>query len=94
MSESQATSPAASRSGAQAPRIEDQWVDQVVPEGFDWKAVVREHPLVSIALVAAGGFALGRWQGRQIVDAASEMASARLTSSVDRMVDAARGGQG
>ena len=43
-------------------RIEDQWVDQVVPEGFDWKAVVRQHPLVSMVVVAAGGFVVGRWQ--------------------------------
>ena len=93
MTDSQTAAEAAGGAEADASRIEDQWVDQVVPEGFDWKAVVREHPLVSIALVAAGGFALGRWQGRQIVDAASELASARLTSSVDRLVDAARGSQ-
>jgi hypothetical protein len=67
--------------------VEDRWVDELMPSGFDWMAVVREHPYVSLSVAAVGGFLLGRLQGREIVDAASDLAASRVTSSVDRLLD-------
>lgn len=68
--------------------VEDQWVDQVMPDEFDWVSVVQEHPFVSLSVAAVGGFLLGRWQGQEIIDAVSELAAAKLSSSVDRVLGA------
>lgn len=66
--------------------IEDQWVDRVMPDDFDWVSVVQEHPMLSLSVAAVGGFLLGRWQGQEIVDALSDLAAAKVSTTVNRVV--------
>ncbi|REJ76982.1 MAG: hypothetical protein DWQ36_04610 [Acidobacteria bacterium] len=73
--------------GPRAASFEDEWVDDLMPSGFDWVAVVREHPMISLSVAALGGFLIGRWHGREIVDAASDLATAQISKSVDRLLE-------
>ncbi len=75
------TDPAPERS------FEQKIVDDLLPEEMDWEEVVRSYPLCSLALVALGGFFIGRRSGRAIVSAFSESAVERVTSLVNEVLD-------
>jgi hypothetical protein len=60
----------------------DYLLDKVIPEGIDWRDMVRRHPLVSVGAVAAVGFLLGRSKGAAIVAGVS----AGLTTAVMRQL--------
>jgi hypothetical protein len=60
----------------------DYLLDKVIPEGIDWRDLVRRHPFLSVGAVAAVGFLLGRSKGAAIVAGVS----AGLTTAVMRQL--------
>ena len=67
--------------------FEQKIVDDLLPEELEWEEVVRTYPLCSLALVALGGFFIGRKHGRAIVSAFSDSATERVTSLVNDVFD-------
>lgn len=64
----------------------DQWVDEVVPESVDWERLVRRYPLPSLALVAVGGFLVGRHRGSELLSAITAFATRQAGDSVSRIL--------
>lgn len=62
---------------------EERWVQQLVPDGFEWEELVRRHPFVSLGVAAAGGFWIGRIHGQTLLRTFSDAVAQRLGSSLD-----------
>ncbi|HQT93640.1 MAG: hypothetical protein B7Z68_05990 [Acidobacteria bacterium 21-70-11] len=60
----------------------DFLLDKVIPDEIDWRDLVRRHPVLTIAVAAGLGFAIGRSRGAAIVAGAS----AAVTSAVMRQL--------
>jgi hypothetical protein len=67
-----------------------RWIDEVMPEEFDWRHLVVRYPLTSLACAAVGGFLIGRSRGEGIVDKVSTVAAETVEESVHRWVDQQR----
>lgn len=63
--------------------LADELLDDVLPERFEWRRVVRRYPLPALLLASLGGYWLGSRRGRDIVAAAADYA----TETVDRQLD-------
>ena len=62
----------------------EEVLDDVLPEGFDWRAMVCSYPLPALAISAVGGFFLGRKHGTAILEALSSFTA----QEVDRTLSA------
>lgn len=60
----------------------DEVIDDLLPEGFDWRAMVCSYPVPALAISAACGYVLGRRHGTAILEALGDFAS----SEVDRNI--------
>lgn len=49
----------------------DRFVDDLMPEGVEWRRLVTTYPKSALAVAAAGGFLLGRRRGSALLAAAS-----------------------
>jgi hypothetical protein len=78
------TAAAAEPRDAAAERI----VDEVLGEEVDWVSLVRRYPLTAVAVAAGAGFLLARRHGSEIVGALSDLASRRVSQSVERLTRA------
>jgi len=60
----------------------DELIDDLLPDQFDWRRVVRRYPIPSLLIAAIGGYLLGRSRGEDLVgalgDAAGDHVSSRL----------------
>ncbi len=56
----------------------DEWIDEILPAELDWRRLVRSYPWPSLALVALGGYLVGRHHGRSLVLASGAALSATL----------------
>ena len=61
-------------------------VDEVMPEEFDWERLVRDYPVPAVLLAAAGGFWLGRSNGRTIAGAVAAWAASQLVEKVNELL--------
>jgi hypothetical protein len=61
-------------------------LDSVLPEGLDWKELVRAYPVPTLAVVALGGFLVGRAHGPAIVTAVSSFAAAEVAKNVSSLL--------
>ncbi len=69
--------------GARRQRLNaDFLLDKVIPDEIDWRDLVRRHPVLTVAVAAGLGFAIGRSRGAAIVAGAS----AAVTSAVMRQL--------
>jgi len=64
--------------------VEDQWVDEVLPEALDWQQWVREHPLPSLGVAAFVGYVVGRYQGDRLMGLAKDVVRQQLDDSISR----------
>jgi len=62
--------------------LADELIDDLLPPEFDWRGVVRRHPVPALLVALAGGYWLGRTKGREIVGALSDLASAEISDRV------------
>jgi len=62
--------------------LADELLDDLLPPEFDWRGVVRRHPIPALLVALAGGYWLGRTKGREIVGALSDLASSEISTRV------------
>lgn len=62
--------------------LADELLDDLLPPEFDWRGVVRRHPIPALLVALAGGYWLGHTKGREIVGALSDLASAEISTRV------------
>jgi hypothetical protein len=63
--------------------LADEIIDELVPSEVDWKAAVTSYPKLSISLVAAAGFWLGRTRGRAILAGITGIAAETVNESIN-----------
>lgn len=91
----EAAEPATLRGAAQAPvgapeagSFADELVDDLLPDEFDWRRVVRRYPIPALAVAALGGYLLARSRGPELLaalgDAASDQVAERLGAFAER----------
>lgn len=66
-------------------------VDELMPEGFDWRGLTRSYPWPALALAAAGGFALGRRHGAVLLAAVSRFAIDEAAHHLSAFLDPGTG---
>ena len=66
--------------------FEDQLVDDLLPDDVDWRRLLAEYPLVSLAAAGVGGYLLGRVRGAAIVTALAAFASDTLSRNVNSLL--------
>ena len=62
--------------------LADDVLDDLMPEGFEWREMVSSYPMPALAISTVCGFFLGRKHGAAILDALTSFAS----SEVDRNI--------
>jgi hypothetical protein len=71
---------------SQAEDIVQDLLDDLLPEGVDWRELVRAWPLPALAVAAVGGYLLGRRHGPGVLHALASYASAELAQNVSSML--------
>jgi hypothetical protein len=71
---------------SKAEAIVHDLLDSVLPEGLDWKELVRSYPVPALAVAALGGFLVGRSHGPAIVGAVSSFAAAEVAKNVSTLL--------
>jgi hypothetical protein len=69
--------------------LPERWIDELLPDDFDWVETVQRYPLLAIGVAAAGGFYIGKVHGNAILDAVTSLAANRLDETADRFVSLA-----
>ena len=64
----------------------DAVVDDLMPDDFDWRRMVRRYPLASLAVATLGGYVLGRSRGREVLAALSLFAADSVSSQVNDLL--------
>ncbi|MEM7354820.1 MAG: hypothetical protein AAF657_28685 [Acidobacteriota bacterium] len=66
--------------------LADELLDDVLPEGLDWRGMVVSYPVAALALSVAGGYLLGRRHGTAILDALSRFAADEVDRNVSALI--------
>lgn len=64
----------------------DGVVDELMPDDFDWRGMVRKHPIASLAVAALGGYVLGRSRGQDILAALAIFAADSVSGQVNELL--------
>ena len=64
----------------------DQLLDELVPDDIDWRRLVVEYPIVSLAAAGVGGYFLGRVRGATIAAALAAFASETVSRNVNTVL--------
>lgn len=65
-------------------QIEDQLVDHLFEDDFDWVDIVRSYPIPSLIVSALGGYLLGRRHGASLFEAFGDQVADRVTRAMER----------
>jgi hypothetical protein len=57
----------------------DRIVDDLLPQDFDWRELVRDYPLPGLLVAVVGGFLLGRRHGSELLSALQRFADREVT---------------
>ncbi len=61
----------------------DELLDDLMPPEFEWRAIVRRHPIPTLVVAAAAGFFLGRSRrSAAVVDALAGAVATGLVAEV------------
>ena len=66
-----------------SPSLADEFIDELVPAELDWRTVVTSYPRVSVVLLAAAGFWLGRSRGRAILSGITGLVTDTVNESIN-----------
>lgn len=69
-------------SGATDSHLADEVLDELFPEGVDWRRLVSRYPRSCLLAAAAGGFWLAWRRGETIVGAVGAFAAAQVGDAV------------
>ncbi len=71
---------------SKAEAVVDDLLGTVLPDGLDWRELVRSYPVPALAVAMVGGFLVGRAHGPTIVGAASSFAAAEVAKNVSSLL--------
>jgi hypothetical protein len=71
---------------AKSESIVDDLLDGLLPEGLEWRQLVRAYPLTCLGVAALGGFLVGRSHGATLVGAVSSLAAAEVARNVGALL--------
>ncbi len=60
----------------------DGVLDDLLPEGLEWRRLVRSYPVPALVLSALGGFLLGSRHGSEILQALSSFANREVDRNI------------
>jgi len=63
--------------------LADELLDEILPERFEWRRMVRRYPLPALVIAALAGYWLGNRRGKALVTAVTGYA----TETVDRRLE-------
>lgn len=69
------------------PSMADDFLNEILPDGFDWERLVRSYPIPAVLVAAVGGFFLGRRHGTSILAAVSTYAASEMSKNVSGLFD-------
>ncbi len=69
-------------SGATESHLADEVLDELLPEGVDWRHLVSRYPRSCLLVAAAGGFWLAWKRGDPIVSAVGAFAATQVGDAV------------
>ncbi len=64
----------------------EEALDDFMPEGFDWRHLVREYPLASLLMAGLGGYILGRNRGVDLLEDLSGFAAGQVVQGVNEFL--------
>lgn len=64
----------------------DQLVDDLLPDDLNWRRLLADYPLASLAAAGVGGYLLGRTRGGAMVAALAAFASNTLSRNVNSLL--------
>ena len=64
----------------------DQLVDDLLPDDVDWRRLVVDYPIASLAAAGVGGYLLGRGRGSAIVAALAAFASETVSRNLNSLL--------
>ena len=65
----------------------DEIVDQLLPEGFEWRRLVCTYPKTAMAISLVGGFMVGRTHGIGLLAGLSGFALGEVSRNVQEFVE-------
>lgn len=65
----------------------DEIVDQLMPEGFEWRRLVCSYPRTAMLVAMAGGFVVGRAQGAGMLAGLSGFVLGEVSRNVQEFVE-------
>ena len=65
----------------------DELVDDLMPEGFEWRRLTTTYPRTALTVALAGGFLLGRTHGGGLLSALVGFAVGEVSRNLQGMVD-------
>lgn len=66
--------------------VVDEFLDDVLPEQFDWQRLVVTYPKSALLIAATAGYLLGRSRGRDLLGAAAAAVTARVSAQFDELL--------
>lgn len=64
----------------------DEIVDQLLPDGFEWRRLVLSYPRAALLLAVAGGFMVGRTQGTGLLSGLSGFVMGEVTRNAQEFM--------
>lgn len=61
----------------------DRFVDELMPDGLEWRRMVTSYPRASLAVAAVGGYLLGRNRGLTLLGAFSGFVMHQVGQNVE-----------
>ena len=65
----------------------DEIVDQLMPEGFEWRRLTQSYPRTAMAIAFAGGLVIGRTHGGGLLAALTGFAVGEVSRNVQGFVE-------
>ncbi len=65
----------------------DEIVDQLLPEGFEWRRLVFDYPKTAMAVSVVGGFVLGRAHGAGMLAGLTGFVLGEVSRNVQEFVE-------
>jgi hypothetical protein len=64
----------------------DDVVDELMPQEFEWQAMVCRYPKTALALAAVGGYILGSKRGSEIIESFASFAADSVSEQVNSLL--------
>jgi hypothetical protein len=65
----------------------DALVDQLMPDGFEWRRLTRSYPRTAMTIAFAGGLVIGRTHGGGLLAALTGFVISEVSRNVQGMVE-------